>query len=687
MTPSFKLFTAGLLATTVLTGPSVVLAQAPAAGSPPPAATEPGTVEEIVVRGRFIPNEKRITSEIANVITAEDIKRAGDSDIAGALTRVTGLSLVGDGYVYVRGLGERYSAALLDGSSLPSPEPLRRIVSLDLFPTSLLAGSLVQKTYSVEYPAEFGGGLIALRTLAVPRAPYLTMSTSVGYNSEATFQRGSFADYGDNNWTGFRDASAVKFPSVLHDNPTLAGITVEQRQVAARSLRNAWSFDRETLGPDTGLRLNAGTRFDIGDMRAGFVGLIDYGSSFKIRDGIRRNYSISTAGLQRDEDLSPEGCESINKAVSAASCGVFRTNWDVRLNLLGTAGLEINEDNSVKFTTLLLRKTVQEARSEKGDFNSVQGSILNRLSSTYIEQQVWTNQLTGEHHLLLSGDLNELELDWRAAYAKANRDTPYRREFTYIADSLGRARWDLAQGRNATIFSALEDENIEFGADGKLTGKLFGNEATFKFGGVTIDKDRDFLQRRYEFRLQQNLACGALPEATLRAVPEIILSPDNIGSVCGFTIGNAADNADQFKAKIGIDALYGSVEYQVLPDFRWTLGLRGERSNQSIATFKLREGMAIGAKVTLRRDRMYEFIDRLITIALPRVRDFRGLNGKSFDGNGNYAMGLKEQIVFPEIDYDKVDQVRGMDIIICTTAKTDAEARSLLRAFDFPFVN
>ena len=111
------------------------------------------------------------------------------------------------------------------------------------------------------------------------------------------------------------------------------------------------------------------------------------------------------------------------------------------------------------------------------------------------------------------------------------------------------------------------------------------------------------------------------------------------------------------------------------------------KSRKSIATFKLREGMAIGAKVTLRRDRMYEFIDRLINIALPRVRDFRGLNGKSFDGSGNYAMGLKEQIVFPEIDYDKVDQVRGMDIIICTTAKTDAEAKALLRAFDFPFVN
>ena len=111
------------------------------------------------------------------------------------------------------------------------------------------------------------------------------------------------------------------------------------------------------------------------------------------------------------------------------------------------------------------------------------------------------------------------------------------------------------------------------------------------------------------------------------------------------------------------------------------------KSRISIATFKLREGMSIGTKVTLRRDRMYEFVDRLVNIALPRVRDFRGLNGKSFDGRGNFAMGLKEQIVFPEIEYDKVDMVRGMDIIICTTAKTDAEAKALLRAFDFPFVN
>jgi large subunit ribosomal protein L5 len=109
------------------------------------------------------------------------------------------------------------------------------------------------------------------------------------------------------------------------------------------------------------------------------------------------------------------------------------------------------------------------------------------------------------------------------------------------------------------------------------------------------------------------------------------------------------------------------------------------RARTSIATFKVRENMPIGAKVTLRKDRMYEFLDRLVNIALPRVRDFRGLNPKSFDGRGNFAMGIKEHIVFPEINYDKVDQMWGMDIIVCTTAASDDEARALLKAFNFPF--
>jgi large subunit ribosomal protein L5 len=143
--------------------------------------------------------------------------------------------------------------------------------------------------------------------------------------------------------------------------------------------------------------------------------------------------------------------------------------------------------------------------------------------------------------------------------------------------------------------------------------------------------------------------------------------------VLNMGVGEAVQDAKKIDAAVGdLTAITGQHPVVI-------------RAKRSIATFKLRENMPIGIKVTLRRDRMYEFLDRLITVALPRVRDFRGVSPRSFDGRGNYALGLKEQLVFPEIDYDRVDTVRGMDIVICTTAKTDDEARALLKGFEMPF--
>src|SRR5205809_3416472 len=143
--------------------------------------------------------------------------------------------------------------------------------------------------------------------------------------------------------------------------------------------------------------------------------------------------------------------------------------------------------------------------------------------------------------------------------------------------------------------------------------------------------------------------------------------------VINMGVGEAVQDAKKIDAAVGdLSAITGQRPVVI-------------KARQSIATFKLRQGMPIGVKVTLRRERMYEFLDRLVTVALPRVRDFRGLNPKSFDGRGNYAMGLKEQLVFPEINYDRIEKVRGMDIIVTTSAKTDEEARELLRLFNFPF--
>ncbi len=176
------------------------------------------------------------------------------------------------------------------------------------------------------------------------------------------------------------------------------------------------------------------------------------------------------------------------------------------------------------------------------------------------------------------------------------------------------------------------------------------------------------LKERYRKEIRANLKkqFAYTNEMQIPALDKVVI---NMG------VGEAV--ADSKKLKSAMDALTAISGQKPMPT----------KSRKSIAQFKLRDGMSIGCKVTLRKDRMYEFIDRLVTIALPRVKDFRGLNAKSFDGNGNFAMGIKEHIVFPEIDYDTIDQVWGMDIIVCTTARTNDEAKALLKEFDFPFRN
>jgi large subunit ribosomal protein L5 len=176
------------------------------------------------------------------------------------------------------------------------------------------------------------------------------------------------------------------------------------------------------------------------------------------------------------------------------------------------------------------------------------------------------------------------------------------------------------------------------------------------------------LQERYETVLRPQLMREFGYKSPMQ-VPRLDKIVVNMG------VGEAVQDAKKIDAAVGdLAAITGQKPIVT-------------RARTSIATFKLRKDMPIGCKVTLRGQRMYEFLDRLVTVALPRVRDFRGISGKSFDGRGNFALGLKEQIVFPEIDYDRVDAVRGLDVVVVTTARTDAEAKALLKGFDVPFVN
>ena len=193
----------------LLLSAALAVAVTPAAMSqeePEPEAEE-RTLQTVVVRGVFIPEPQRQTSQVASFLSEEDLTRQGDANAALALTRLSGLSVVDGQYAYVRGLGDRYSAALLNGSPLPSPEPLRRTVPLDLFPSSMLDGAAVQKTYSANFPAEFGGGLINLKTVGLPAEDFLKIKVGTGYNTVTTLQDGLYVRGSDLDWSGHDDGT------------------------------------------------------------------------------------------------------------------------------------------------------------------------------------------------------------------------------------------------------------------------------------------------------------------------------------------------------------------------------------------------------------------------------------------------------------------------------------------------
>ena len=171
---------------------------------PPPASPD---IEEVVTIGQYIPDEKRATAAISNVIDAEAFAAAGDSSVADGLKRVSGLNLQGGKFIYIRGLGERYSSTVLNGSTLPSPEPINRVVPLDLFPTNIIESVLVQKTFSAQYPAEFAGGTIQMRTRIAPDQPFFSVSTSVGYSGNTTGEDGLVYSGGGDDWMGTDDGT------------------------------------------------------------------------------------------------------------------------------------------------------------------------------------------------------------------------------------------------------------------------------------------------------------------------------------------------------------------------------------------------------------------------------------------------------------------------------------------------
>ncbi|WP_294328562.1 TonB-dependent receptor plug domain-containing protein, partial [uncultured Sphingomonas sp.] len=284
-----------LLLTSQLVAPAVLAQTAPApatatppvvqTGTQPDAATTPqdGTAtdapaevsspgfdesaaEEIVVVGRNIPNVVRATPQIVSVLSEADIARTGDGDIAGALTRVTGLSVVGGGFVYVRGLGDRYSSSLLNGSPLPSPEPLRRSVPLDIFPTSIVGSALVQKTYSVNFPGEFGGGVINLTSKAIPKKNFLSIGGSIAADTVTTSELGYVYAGGKSDWIGYDDGTRG-VPAFIRDADKGSGIFTADQVAQLNNARTTLLQVNNQLPTNLSGEIAGGSVFDVGSDR------------------------------------------------------------------------------------------------------------------------------------------------------------------------------------------------------------------------------------------------------------------------------------------------------------------------------------------------------------------------------------------------------------------------------------
>ncbi len=563
-----------LMASTVLMAPMGVFAQ----DEPQPNKD----VEEITVLGRYIPDEKRATSEIANVLDAEAFSLAGDSNVAAGLQRLPGVSLVGGKYVYVRGLGGRYSSTLLNGSGIPSPEPLRKVVPLDLFPTSIIESVLVQKTYSPQYPAEFGGGVIDLRTKAVPDEFIFEFGISGKYNSEATGKNGLSYDGTSSEIFGF-GGSRRNIPNEVLQDVTLASLTPTELQAAGRAIPNIWSIDSETLYPGAGLNLVIGNRFDVGDESAfGFFAAVDYDVNTRNRTGVRRTVTTSNAGPVIRSNFAAEVCEFpefVNEDVD--DCGMRQTNLDISLNGLFSVGYEFNSDHSISYTGTVLRQSTKRSLIEKGLF-AQEDALRTRSTIDWIESQVWTNQLSGDHMVNLFGDsdrLQQTEVKWRANISRSDRDVPSRRNTVYEFNP--QLNTDLILARtdgNTTIYNALDEETKEFGLDFVQPMYVADLPVEILTGFTYIDKDRSFGLVRYNFELPAGVTTDLRQLA-----PEIIFGPANIGPG-QVELTEIFDASDFYTATFENVQGYLGADIEVSEKMRVAFGVRYEDSTQVVDT-------------------------------------------------------------------------------------------------------
>lgn len=576
-----------LLATSALVVPSSVFAQTASAQPEPEAAPAdiaqdapadaqseeavdvsiPGANSaDIVVVGTRRPDISRAAPQVVSVLSSADIARTGEGNIAGALGRVTGLSVVGNGFVYVRGLGDRYSLALLNGSPLPSPEPLKRVVPLDLFPSSVISSSLVQKSYSVNFPGEFGGGVINLTTKAIPRDGFLSFGASIGANTATTGQLGYTYYGGDSDFTGYSNGARRIAPALqayFDSGDRISTGNVNTQAIASQLVRssNAVIQRNGALPPNWSLTASGARSWDLsGDTQLGVIASAGYSNTWRTRDTIQQ--TASTRDLsQRELDFE-------------------RVITDNRLVVNGLLGVSLEfGENKIRWTSVYIHDTLKQARLGIGTrATSGPTRTLQQQDTAWFERQLIDTQLVGEFKLT-----DTLSLDVRGTFANSKRRSPYELNFEYVrtnaaSDPYGAYfvnQLNNGQRGDATIsFSRLNEKLWSGGLD--LSWEAT-SDITASVGYLLSDTTRTTERRDFTFT-----APGTLPQGVGLLRPDLLLAPAVV-NYFGINLIDTNENNPFFLADLTTHAGYGQIRADIIRDvLSIDIGVRYETAEQTV---------------------------------------------------------------------------------------------------------
>ena len=580
--------------------------------------------EELVVSGSFIPDAKRNTSEISAVLDSSSIERAGDDNIAIALTRLAGLSLVRGKYVYVRGLGDRYSSASLNGLNLPSPEPLKRVVPLDLFPTSIIESSVVQKTYSADMPGEFGGGMVEIKTKAVPLDRIFEFSASTSFNTATSLKDDGLMYDGGEDSLGY-DNGIRSIPSgvqnAINNNLKLDRSNFNSTQLAnfGREFENSalWVIQSGDVPLDESYSLTYGDSLDglgidqiinIPSATMGFMVTGGYKNSWDTQEGIRQTGDLQNVG------------GTVNVIVQNDKTFRSTTN-DITAYAMAVLGVE-TDLSELKYTGLYIHKGSKEARILQGYDSSDSANVREDFTEFY-ERELTNHQLNFNKTFENGWNLNVGLSD-----GEAERDSPYERVVFYEdGNNDGVYLYDVNTGRNQTQFSMVEDQTTNVVIDLEIP---FGSSTFLRAGVESLENDRSAEVRSYRFLA----AGGPIPQDGLDNRIDYIFADQNFDPNRLLVIENTASSSPAgYLGLLEVDSTYISVESKIRDNFEITAGIRHEDGLQQVNTFDLFTGVDSTIDKSIEEDYL---LPSMTLTYLPE-----------FDENLQFRLGLSQTIARP----------------------------------------